>query len=173
MRKPLLVLLVLLSLSLPVLTATPATANSYPGLHQQQWISPYDDILRARIAIEVNDSGQGRYRFRIQCFYIDANGRLIAANCLMGPGKHTWKDLTTGETFSKSPPDEQFDTDQTWVGTYRTLRDNHTYAVKAEGFLVYFYRSEYVSQQHTICSYRVTWHTGRSPTIGSLWCNVP
>jgi hypothetical protein len=170
MRKPLLVLLALLSLSLPVLTATPATANSYPGLHQQQWISPYDDVLRARIAIEVNDQNQGRYRFRIQCFYINANGQLIAEQCLMGPGKHTWADLTTGQTFSREPGDDQIDTDFTWTGQYRTLQNNHTYAVKAEGFLVYFYRTEYVSQKHTICSYRVTWHTGGSPTIGSLWC---
>lgn len=171
MRKPLLVLLALLCLSLPLLTATPATANSYPGLHQKQWTSPYDDVLRARIAIEVNDSGQGRLRFRMQCFYINANGQLIAVNCRMVPRTITWADLTTGETFSRSISHEQpVTTDYTWTGVYRTLQNNHTYAVKSSDFSAFFYRSDYHGSLHTICSYRVTWHTGGSPTIGSLWC---
>jgi hypothetical protein len=169
MRKYLLVFLAMLSLSVPVLSATPAAANAYPGLHVQDWISPYNDVLRARITIEVNDQNQGRYRFRIICYYYDANGRLIDQQCLMGPGTHIWKDLTTGETFSRSPGDVTAH-DYTWTGQYRTLQNDDTYAVKAQDFLVYFYHSNYVSQKHTICSYKVTWHTGGSPTIGGLWC---
>ena len=44
---------------------TPAAANSYPGLVEKEWYHG-NDILNARIAIEVNGSGQGRFRFHLQ-----------------------------------------------------------------------------------------------------------
>jgi hypothetical protein len=172
MRKRLLVLLGLLSLFLPVLTAAPATANTYPGLHIQDW-THNDLVLRGRIAIEVNDAGQGRLRFHMQCFKYDDIGGLNPTLCNLYPEQSHWYDLTSGAHYSKdqSPCFQCFE--DVWVGTYRTLQDNHTYAVKQANFWAYFFSGLYTSSLHTICSYRVTWHTGGSPTIGSLYCYVP
>ena len=156
MRKLLLVFLAMFSVAVAVLNAPPAAANTYPGLHQQDWTSPYSDVLRARIAIEVNDQGQGRFRFRILCFRYTDTGDFVPQLCDMYPGTAHWYDLTTGAHYSNSNllPDYA-SYDSTWTGTYRTLQNNHVYAVKESNFNVQFYTSPgYISNYHTICSYK-------------------
>jgi hypothetical protein len=168
MRRRLLVLLGLLSLFLPVLTAAPATANTYPGLHQQDWTHG-DLVLRARIAIEVNDFQQGRFRFRMQCF---ASG--ASTPCDLFPGVAHWYDLTDGAHYVNSTLAAcAVCYEDVWTGSYRPLLDNHTYAVKEVDFQAYFRGYNYWGSFHTICSYRVTWHTSADPTIGSLYCSYP
>jgi hypothetical protein len=172
MRRRLLIFLVLLlSLSLSILEAVPATANTYPGLHEQEW-TRQASTLNARITIEVNDLNQGRFRFHLRCFiFNDATRRQEPQRCDFYPGVAHWYDLTTGEHYSKTLSAVVNSADYCcWLGVYRTLRDGHTYAVKAEGFSAYFYEEGFFSNYHTICSYRVTWHSSGNPDIGSLYC---
>ena len=168
MRKYLLGPLIVLSLVLPVLTAGPATANSYPGLVEKEW-SHGDDVLNARIAIEVNSAGEGRFRFRLRCFYVDQAGR-HAQFCNFYPGTAVWCDLTVAGTPCPSRAlGNIHDYDYTWVGSYRTLQNNHTYGAYIGEFRAQFDRSGYLGAAHNICTKKVTWHTGGSPTESS-WC---
>lgn len=178
MRKRLLKLalvLVLAALSLPVLAAAPAAANSYPGLNEQEWFHG-NDILNARIAIEVNGSNQGRFRFHLRCFRVDANGRRSAQTCsfpnpfgtLPDAGTAYWFDHTSLFTASRAlgivvnDPDG----DYTWVGTYRTLQSGHVYSAKVANFRAYFHSSGYQGAAHTIC-------TSAIYNDGSNWVAVP
>jgi hypothetical protein len=141
-----------------VLGTTEASANTYPGLVEKSYTHG-NDTLTARIAIEVNGSSQGRYRFHLTC----------NSDCNMGFESATWCDLTTG-ACATGPGSTVHDSDNIWWGTYRTLANNHTYAAKASNFSAFFYASGYQGALHTICTKRVTWHSGGSPTIGSAWC---
>jgi hypothetical protein len=171
MRTRLVTVLASLFVVLSVLGATPASANSTPGLVEKYYYH-LSDTLRARIAIEVNDASQGRYRFHLTCYYTDDNGHTNTQYCDFDPHIATWCDLTTGSCVSGKPSPEyvSHDTDYTWTGTYRTLVNNHTYAAKMTDFLAYFYTSGHVGALHTICTDKVTWHSGGSPTIGGAWC---
>jgi hypothetical protein len=171
MRTRLVTVLASLFVVLSVLGAPAASANSTPGLVEKSY-SALGDTLRARIAIEVNSASQGRYRFHLTCYYTDDNGNTGLQYCDMGGGTATWCDLTTGSCVSGTPSPEyaSHDTDYTWTGSYRTLVNNHTYAAKMTDFHAYFYNSTRVGAQHTICTKKVTWHSGGSPTVGSAWC---
>jgi hypothetical protein len=155
-------------------TTTPAVANSYPGLVEKEWYHG-DDILNARIAIEVNGSGQGRFRLHLQCFYTDASGRRHDQACDFEFGTISWCDLTIDDCFVRAPADHAYGADLTWTGVYRTLVNNHTYASDAVNFRAWFSHSGYQGAFHYICTKKVTWHTGGSPTIGGYpaewdWC---
>lgn len=67
-----------------VAAATPAAANGYLYLNEHSWArsDAAGNIYRltARIAIETNDTGSGRFRFRLQCFRIDAGTEQAKAN---------------------------------------------------------------------------------------------
>jgi hypothetical protein len=80
MRRYLRILVVLACLTLPLVPATPAAANTYPGLVQKEWFHG-DDVLQARIAIEVNSENQGRFRLHLSCFRTDASGRRSLQYC--------------------------------------------------------------------------------------------
>jgi hypothetical protein len=152
-------------------TTAPVAANSYPGLVQKEWFHG-NDILNARITIEVNDSSQGRFRFRLQCFYTDANGRRHDQACAFDAGVAFWCDLTTDDCFSRNLGSD-YGADLTWTGQYRTLVNNHTYAVDVISFRAWFSHSGYQGAWHDVCAKKVTWHTGGSPTIGGYpysWC---
>jgi len=154
-------------------TTTPVAANSYPGL-VEKWFYHGDDILNARLAIEVNSSGQGRFRWHLQCFYTDANGRRHDQVCNFDVGTAFWCDLTPYECFSRYLGVDS-GADLTWTGQYRTLINNHTYASDVVSFRAYFTHSGYQGAWHSICTKKVTWHTGGSPTIGGYpadwtWC---
>jgi hypothetical protein len=97
MRRRLLILLaLLLSLSLCVLHAAPASANTYPGLHEQEW-TRQASTLNARITIEVNDLNQGRFRFHLRCFiYNETTRTQEPQRCNFHAGTAHWYDLTTG-----------------------------------------------------------------------------
>jgi hypothetical protein len=154
-----------------VLGTTEARANSYPGL-VEQWYSHGSDSLRARIAIEVNSSGEGRFRFHLTCFYTDDSGNQSHQYCDFRSADATWCDLTTAICASRTLGYVSHDDDYTWVGFYRTLVNNHTYAAKVSSFSAYFYNSGYGGTQHTLCTKEVTWHTGGSPTIGGAACSA-
>jgi hypothetical protein len=145
-------------------TTAPVAANSYPGLVEKEFYHG-NDILNARIAIEVNSSDQGRFRFRLQCFFTDANGHRIDQTCDFDPGIAEWCDLTTNDCFRRELG-LATGADVVWTGTYRTLANNHTYAARILGFRAYFYHSGYLGAWHNICTKKVIWHTGGSPTIG-------
>jgi hypothetical protein len=169
MRTRLVTVLASLLVVLFMLGATAASANSYPGLVEKNYYHN-NDTLRARIAIEVNGAGQGRYRFHLTCYHTTDNGTKVAQYCDFDPHIATWCDLTTGSCVSGRPALVIHDNDYTWTGSYRTLVNNHTYAAKMTGFLAYFYNSGHVGALHTICTKKVTWHSGGSPTVGGAWC---
>jgi hypothetical protein len=174
MRTRRVTVLTALLVLLLVLGTTGARANSYPGL-VEKWYFHNNDSLRARIAIEVNGAGQGRYRFHLTCYYTDDNGHTNTQYCdfELGIARADWCDLTTGSCVygSPSPDFVEHDADYTWTGSYRTLVNNHTYAAKMFDFKAsYFYNSGHVGAFHTICTNKVTWHSGGSPTIGSAAC---
>ena len=169
MRTRRVTVLTALLVLLLVLGTTGARAST-PGL-VEKWYFHNNDSLRARIAIEVNDAGQGRYRFHLTCYYTDDNGHTNTQYCDFDPHIATWCDLTTGSCVSGRPELVIHDNDHTWTGSvYRTLVNNHTYAAKMTGFLAYFYNSGHVGALHTICTKKVTWHSGGSPTVGGAWC---
>ena len=170
MRTRLVTVLASLFVVLSMLGATPASANSYPGLVEKNYYHN-NDTLRARIAIEVNGAGQGRYRFHLTCYHTTDNGTKVAQYCDFDPHIATWCDLTTGSCVYGRPALVIHDADYTWTGSYRTLVNNHTYAVKMFDFKAsYFYISGHRGAFHTICSNKVTWHSGGSPTVGSAAC---
>jgi hypothetical protein len=81
MRSYLRILIVLACLSLPLVATVPAAANSYPGLVEREWTHG-NDLLNARIAIEVNSANEGRFRLHLRCFRIDpVTGRRTLQVC--------------------------------------------------------------------------------------------
>jgi hypothetical protein len=173
MRTRRVTVLTALLVLLLVLGTTGARAST-PGL-VEKWYFHNNDSLRARIAIEVNDAGQGRYRFHLTCYYTTANGTRVDQYCdfELGTARAAWCDLTTGSCVygSPSPDFVEHDNDYTWTGSYRTLVNNHTYAAKMFDFKAYyFYTSGHLGAFHTICTNKVTWHSGGSPTIGGAAC---
>jgi hypothetical protein len=169
MRTRLVTVLATLLLMLFVFGATAASANTYPGLVDTSYYH-LSDTLQARIAIEVNSASQGRFRFHLTCYYTDDNGHKNHQFCDFFPGTATWCDLTTGGCVSRPLGFVSHDDDYIWTGSYRTLVNNHTYAAKVVGFSAYFYNSGYSGADHTICTKKVTWHSGGSPTVGGAWC---
>ena len=154
-------------------TTTPVVANSYPGLVEKEWYHG-NDILNARIAIEVNGSGEGRFRLHLQCFYTDANGLRHDQACSFEFGTAFWCELTIDDCFGRNLADD-YGADLTWTGQYRKLANNHTYAADTVNFRAWFSHSGYQGAFHDICTKKVTWHTGGSPTIGGYpagwdWC---
>jgi hypothetical protein len=169
MRTRRVAMLTALLVLLLVLGTTGARANSYPGL-VEKWYSHNNDGLRARIAIEVNGASQGRLRFHLTCYDTDDNGNQVHQFCTFFEADARWCDLTTGTCFERELGRVDHDDDYTWVGVYRTLVNNHKYAVKVSGFSAYFFNSGYQGALHTLCSKEVTWHSGGSPTIGGAAC---
>jgi hypothetical protein len=170
MRTRRVAMLTALVVLLLVLGTSGARANSYPGL-VEQWYFHDHDSLQARIAIEVNGAGQGRFRFHLTCYDTDGNGNRVHQFCTFWEADDArWCDLTTGTCFGRVLGRVDHDDDYTWVGVYRTLVNNHKYAVKVSGFSAYFYNSGYQGADHTLCSKEVTWHSGGGPTVGGAAC---
>jgi hypothetical protein len=170
LRRSKMAFLTLTVLGLMLGATSPAEANSYPGLVEKEW-SHGTAVLNARLAIEVNSYGEGRFRWHLHCYYDYGSGR-VDQLCDFDPGYVTWCDLTANICYSRDLA-LLYDSDHTWVGSYRTLINNHTYAVKVISFQAYFATSEYLGAYHSMCSKKVTWHTGGSPTIGGYpwdWC---
>jgi hypothetical protein len=151
MRRYLQVLFVLACLALPLVPAAPAAANSYPGLVEKEWYHG-DDILNARIAIEVNSAKEGRFRLHLRCFRTDANGRRSLQLCNFDHTALTcWFDgLISG--VCETQADKNSVADYTWVGSYRKLIAGHTYMADAQGFRAKFLGSGYQGAEHRICT---------------------
>jgi hypothetical protein len=167
MRARRVAMLTALVVLLLVLGTTGARAST-PGL-VEKWYFHNNDSLRARIAIEVNGAAQGRFRFHLTCYDTDDDGNRVHQFCTFWEAFARWCDLTAGTCFDRELGRVD-DDDYTWVGVYRTLVNNHKYAVKVSDFSAYFHNSGYQGALHTLCSKEVTWHSGGSPTIGGAAC---
>ena len=164
MQRYLRVLIVLVCLSLPLVATTPAAANSYPGLVEKEWYHG-NDILNARIAIEVNSANEGRFRLHLSCFRTDANGRRSTQTCDFDHTAPTcWFDgLISGVCETQA---DKTATEYTWVGSYRKLVAGHTYMADAQGFRAKFHTSGYQGAEHRICTRRWTaFQSSSSPPI--------
>ena len=151
MRRYLRILLVLVCLSLPLVPTAPAAANSYPGLVEREWYHG-NDILNARIAIEVNAANEGRFRLRLRCFRTDANGRRSLQSCDFDHTALTcWFDgLIHG--VCETQADKRNVKEYVWVGSYRKLIAGHQYMADAQGFRAKFLASGYQGAEHRICT---------------------
>jgi hypothetical protein len=151
MRRYLRILVVLACLTLPLVPATPAAANTYPGLVQKEWFHG-DDVLQARIAIEVNSENQGRFRLHLSCFRTDASGRRSLQYCNFDHTALTcWYDgLISG--VCETQADKNNVKEYVWVGSYRKLIAGHTYSADAHGFRAEFLASGYQGAEHRICT---------------------
>ena len=142
----------------------PAAANSYPGLVEKEWYHG-NDILNARIAIEVNSANEGRFRLHLSCFRTDANGRRSTQTCDFDHTAPTcWFDgLISGVCETQA---DKTATEYTWVGSYRKLVAGHTYMADAQGFRAKFHNSGYQGAVHRICTRRWTaFQSSSSPPI--------
>jgi hypothetical protein len=151
MRGYLRILFVLACLALPLVPAAPAAANSYPGLVEKEWYHG-NDILNARIAIEVNSAKEGRFRLRLRCFRTDANGRRSLQRCDFDHTALTcwFHELQAG--VCETQADKKNVAEYVWVGSYRRLIAGHWYMADAQGFRARFRSSGYQGQTHRICT---------------------
>jgi hypothetical protein len=164
MRRYLQVLFVLACLALPLVPATPAAANSYPGLVEKEWYHG-DDILNARIAIEVNSAKEGRFRLHLSCFRTDASGRRSPQICDFDHTALTcwFHELQPG--VCETQADKKDVADYTWVGSYRKLVAGDWYVADAEGFRAKFHASGYQGAEHRICTRQ--WTAFQSTSVPS------
>jgi hypothetical protein len=165
MQRYLRILTVLVCLSLPLVATVPAAANSYQGLVEREWTHG-NDVLNARIAIEVNSANEGRFRLHLRCFRIDSvTGRRTVQICDFDHTNPTcWFDgLISGVCETQA---DKTATDYTWVGSYRKLYAGHTYMADAQGFRARFHSSGYQGAEHRICTERWTaFQSSSSPAI--------
>lgn len=122
--------------SAALVAAAPAAANGYLYLNEKTW-SRQDSAgnsyrLIARLAIETDDAGRGRFRFRLQCERIDAaTGRTTPNSCdfHFASGSNAFWCNSQPPTQSGTPPvscvgrhlDDQTGSDVLWVGTWHTM----------------------------------------------------
>ncbi|HZA85185.1 MAG TPA: hypothetical protein VFC13_27550 [Actinomycetes bacterium] len=164
MQRYVRILIVLACLSLPLVATVPAAANSYPGLVERQWVHG-NDVLNARIAIEVNSATEGRFRLRLRCFRIDPiAGQRLQACDFDHTGLTCWYDgLVFGVCEIQT---DQTASDYTWVGSYRRLVAGHTYMADAHAFRARFRSSGYQGAEHRICTRQWTaFQSSTSPGI--------
>jgi hypothetical protein len=164
------IVLVLACLSL-LLAAVPAPAgaNSYPGLVEKEWYAG-NDVLNARLAIEVNSANEGRFRLHLRCFYVEEGGRRVPQECDFRFDDETcWYAWTSNPTgpICRVPGAVNDDADYTWVGQYRKLYAGVTYEVTSYWFKAYFERSNRQGGRHNICTR--PW-TAFQSSSGTPWC---
>jgi hypothetical protein len=158
---------VLLAIVLSLIVSTAAVANSYPGLHTAQWENSSLDILQARVAIEYDPSvNQHWFRLRVTCLKDTSHGQ-INQTCSEADAGVGWYDnvVFIGSRGVVGTGQSEY----LWTGTHRTPQVGHVYYVNVYPLSVIF-SDGIQSQDHTICTYKVTYQGGGSYSQGSLGC---
>lgn len=128
-----------------VLTGSQPAQAGYAGLEEKSW-SRVDGgntyKLTARIAIETDGAGNGRFRFRMECF---KNGAVHTCAMRFGSGYNAYWCNTQVPNTSSTPPaacasrelDARTGSNEVWVGSWHTLGHQEEW-VYARGFYVVF-----------------------------------
>jgi hypothetical protein len=139
--------------ALLVASATPAAANDYLYLNEQSW-SKTDSAgnlykLTARIAIETDGAGSGRFRFRLQCFRTDGvTGRVTANTCKFhfAAGSNAYWCNSQPPNQTTTPPavcagrhlDDDTGSDVLWVGSVWRSMSHQVELASVRGFSATF-----------------------------------
>ena len=166
MRRVLVTLASPLVLLLVPFAASPAAADSYPGLKEQKWSwtqSGTGDsyVLTARIAIQVSTDGtKGNFRLRLACTKIDSETGSesgVRCNFQFNPdheGHAYWVEnhKITGRRDLTGWSNDFY---HVWTGAKHTLRNGTTYATGVDAFRAVF-PGVHTGAWHNIESYHWT-----------------
>ncbi len=149
-----------------VVVAQPASANSYPGLHQVQFENNSLDILRMRVSLEDDGAGHWRGRLHAICLKDTSHGQISQTCAWISNtmsvyesfgnllGTKSWYDVSTGDIIH--------------VGTYRTPSVGHFYSAVMTTQVQF--ADGITSQFHTDCTYYETYLGHDTWSQGSLSC---